>query len=780
MAQSNQHSPLFDDKDITGLNHLLDTQRLLHSLQKAIPDSDIHSLHKNYIRYKPGTSLLVRYRMDTQDGSYDLYAKSYNPDESKLDNSKKRSITPVVGNVGHLQLPQHHTEVYFFPNDARLRHLQRLQDKQRRMSLLKSILKNNTGNKAFREATISTLQYKPERRYVACLTADTGKKAVLKAYRPRAYEQTLEHLKQLKALGIERFPELIGQHEKYQILLFQWRKGEILSESWQSPYFDVQILEELAQQLAEFHQGSWQQVVEPRKNNLTAILQGLAHLTPHLQQRSQELVNLLQAMLQHIPAIKARCHGDFYAKQILIHYDNLFWLDLDDICMAHPGRDLATFVAHLEWDVLRGRLSKQQAKNYEQVFVSSYQEATEYSIEAQHINALIALHLFQLIHHPFRSCEPNWLEQTEQLLTQIEKRLRLPAQEAQRQTAEVYSFNSKQTAVHNPYAGQLDAAIKPLLESAIDPEQCQHWFERYLTAYKLLNIEHIKVIRYKAGKRALVEYRLLTDSGKVTLLGKIRAKGLHRSIYKVNHQLHEQRHTLLNDAGWQVPPPLCMIPDGNMWLQQKVPGIEFTQLLEDAEQAKAVAKRIAKMSYSLHHSGIKTAKSHSIIQELEVLKHQLCQVAEKQPELKTKIHELYGLLTHYSKPLLKRPYLCIHRDFYPDQIMVNKDRLYLLDLDLFCMGDPCLDIGNFVAHVQEQALREKSNLLAYQAITDNFIQHYLQLSGNKTGDAEAIESYRLLSLARHIAISQRVSGRSYLTPQILELSLQQVKSRNEG
>ncbi|NOY73120.1 MAG: phosphotransferase [Gammaproteobacteria bacterium] len=686
-------------------------------------------------------------------------------------------MIPIIANIGHILLPQHHMEVYLFPNDARLRSIQRLQNNKKRYSLLKSVLSNSSGNKAFRHADIHTLQYKPERRYVACLMTSEGKKSVLKAYRPRAYEQTLAHLKQLDALGIKRFSPLIGHHKKYHILIFQWREGTLLSEHWQTARFDVALLKKLAHQLVDFHQGTWQQIAETRKNNLSEILQGLAHLIPYFQEKAQFLGECLQVQLQQIPGKTVRCHGDFYAKQILCQKDKLYWLDLDDICLAHPGRDLATFVAHLEWDVVRGRLTAQQASHYEQVFVEAYQQYAEQSLEPHHLESLIALHLFQLIHHPFRNCESNWIQQTEMLLGRIELRLQKNNEAAYRKMTGVSSLHTTPTIIQNPFTLNGDAPLKSLLEQAINPEQSQRGFKRYLSDYDVLKIDSIRVLRYKPGKRLLVEYCLLTDRGRLTLLGKIRAKGLHRSIYRINQQLYDQRDTLMTEAGWQVPQPLCMIPECQMWLQQHVPGDQFTQLLNNnAEQGQTLAQRIAQMSHSLHNSGIVVEKSHSVVQELDILKKQLATVAEQCPQLKMGIRELCEHLSPYVSSLFIRPYRCIHRDFYPDQVIVDKDRLYLLDLDLFCMGDPCLDIGNFVAHIQEQALREKGDLLAYQSVTDTLIQHYLQLSKGHQDAAEAIEKYRLLSLARHIAISQRLTDRSHLSPVLLELSLDQMKS----
>lgn len=791
MAQANELSVLREEKEITGLIHLLDTQILKRSLQEALPGQTIVSLQKHYIRYKPGTSILVRYRLQTSQADYDIYAKSYSPDHSKLSNSHKKKIQKVVDDIGIIFLPKYHIEIYFFPNDARLRTLQRLQDEKRRYSLLKKVLSNNSGNKSFRYAEMTTLQYKPERRYVACLTTKENKKAVLKAYRPSAYVNTLAHIKQLEALGITRFSALIGHHDKYQVLLFKWRDGKTMTECWQESDFNLVLLTKLAKQLAEFHHGSWQQVVEPRKNNLTAIVRGLAHLTPHLHDDAQLLSKNLNTALQGVAPLEVRCHGDFYAKQIICEADELYWLDLDDISLAHPGRDIGTFVAHLEWDVIRGRLTEEQAKLYESVFVNAYLQESYHEIPREHLNTMIALHLFQLIHHPFRNCQTNWVEQIEILLTRVTRRLQQSNPEPLTEAALMKpainaTLNSHQqrSKVVNPFDLSNDQPLLSLLEKALDPQRCINLFKKHLpnSIYDhsqldaFIRLEHIEVVRYKKGKRLLLKYHLKTQSGSHALVGKIRAKGLHRSVYRINQQLNDS-HDLQNE-GWQVPEPICMIPECNMWLQRYVSGVEFTQLVGGLsttnKETDSLAERIATMSHSLHKSRLFIAKVHGIQQELDVLKKQLFAVADVQAAWESDIHKLYALLEEYATPLSDRPQCCIHRDFYPDQIIVDEQQLYLLDLDLFCMGDPCLDIGNFVAHVQEQALREQGHLDAYQALTNPLIKHYLALAGNEEQNADAIERYRLLSLARHIAISQRIPDRSSLTPFLLKYCLEQV------
>lgn len=786
MAQANELSVLNEEKEITGLIHLLDVRILKHSLQEVLPDQTIVSLEKHYIRYKPETSILVRYRLQTSQACYDIYAKSYNPKHSKLSNSQKKKIQNVVDGTGIIFLPKHHIEVYFFPNDARLRSIRRLQDEKSRYSLLKKVVSNNAGDQSFHHAEMTTLQYKPERRYVACLTSKENKKAVLKAYRLDAYQNTLAHIKQLEALGITRFSSLIGHYDKYQILLFKWRNGKTLTECWQDSDFNLTLLTKLAKQLAEFHHGSWQQIVKPRKNNLTAIVRGLAHLTPHLHENAQLLSQNLSKALQGVTPLMVRCHGDFYAKQIICDADELYWLDLDDISLAHPGRDIGTFVAHLEWDVIRGRLTEAQATHYESIFVSAYLQESHHEIQIEHLNTMIALHLFQLIHHPFRNCQTRWVEQIEMLLTRVTLRLQQPNNKyLVRPTLIDPTINAlqQQTKVVNRFDLSHDHSLFSLLEKAINPQYCTHLFKQHLpnSIYDpaqidaFITLEHIEVLRYKKAKRLLLKYHLKTHTGSHILVGKIRSKGLHRSVYRINQQLYGIH--ISQNEGWQVPEPICMIPACNMWLQRYVSGVEFTALIDLSTTNKAtdfLPEHIAKMSYSLHKSKLFIAKVHAIQQELEILKKQLFAVAETHPAWGADIRKLYSLLEVYALPLVNRPQSCIHRDFYPDQLIVDKQQLYLLDLDLFCMGDPCLDMGNFVAHVQEQALREQGHLDAYQAVTDRMIKHYLQLAGDDRQDADAIERYRLLSLARHIAISQRIPDRSSSTPFLLKYCLEQV------
>jgi thiamine kinase-like enzyme len=122
------------------------------------------------------------------------------------------------------------------------------------------------------------------------------------------------------------------------------------------------------------------------------------------------------------------------------------------------------------------------------------------------------------------------------------------------------------------------------------------------------------------------------------------------------------------------------------------------------------------------------------------------------------------------------PTSLIHRDFYPDQVLVDRDRLWLVDLDLCCQGDPALDIGNFIAHITEQSLRETGDPIAMDTQASAFREAYLQAAAtaidrqrDESSLHRAIELYTVLSLVRHIHISTRIRDRHHLTETLLTL-----------
>ncbi|HUS13451.1 MAG TPA: hypothetical protein VM536_00340, partial [Chloroflexia bacterium] len=99
-------------------------------------------------------------------------------------------------------------------------------------------------------------------------------------------------------------------------------------------------------------------------------------------------------------------------------------------------------------------------------------------------------------------------------------------------------------------------------------------------------------------------------------------------------------------------------------------------------------------------------------------------------------------------------------------------RLYLLDLDLYCQGDPGLDVGNFLAHLAEQSLRTLGDSTALADREARLGDAFLALAGERV--RPALQTYRTLTLVRHIALSTQLPGRQAFTGALLDLCEQEL------
>ena len=204
-----------------------------------------------------------------------------------------------------------------------------------------------------------------------------------------------------------------------------------------------------------------------------------------------------------------------------------------------------------------------------------------------------------------------------------------------------------------------------------------------------------------------------------------------------------------------------------MTLQAKVLGTPATELLVGADGI-ALSCRIAQALVKLHRSGVVPTRTHTIDDEMSILRQRLADAAAARPELARRIEALRIACEEVASSLpLPAQLIGTHRDFYADQVLVASDRLYLLDFDLFCLGDPALDAGNFIAHLTELALRTLNNAIALAAHERAFEDEFCALHGRDMHNS--IRGYATLTLARHVWISHNIAQRRPWTQQILAL-----------
>ena len=328
-------------------------------------------------------------------------------------------------------------------------------------------------------------------------------------------------------------------------------------------------------------------------------------------------------------------------------------------------------------------------------------------------------------------------------------------------------------AIVDPF-GVADDPDMPFLAGALDPVEVRRQFASCLPQLAResggLTIRAIRVLRHKPGRRCLIAYDLEgrrpdASARPQTVLGKARAKGLDRSQVPLLEAMRAAGFDGRDD-GIAVPEPIGMVPEFQMWLQRQEPGVPATRLLA-GPGGVALARRIAEAAHKLHREGPAPSRRHTMADELGILHDRLRRVARSEPKWASRLERLLAACQRLGSSVEERPTCGIHRDFYPDQVLVDGTRLCLLDFDLYCEGNPALDIGNFLGHLTEQSLRSGGDADGLadreRAMEDRFVE----LRGESV--RPAIRAYATLTLARHIAISAQMASRRHVTGPLVDL-----------
>ncbi|MBI3848742.1 MAG: phosphotransferase [Verrucomicrobia bacterium] len=328
-------------------------------------------------------------------------------------------------------------------------------------------------------------------------------------------------------------------------------------------------------------------------------------------------------------------------------------------------------------------------------------------------------------------------------------------------------------AVSDPFNAAADAAL-PTVAIALDPARAKSEFKRRLPKLSgdgRLRLKAIRVTRHKPGKRCVIEYDVEVDrpdlpKHALTLIGKIRAGRSGNEGFRQLETIWNSGFDAQSADGVSVPEPVGVIAEFKMWCQRKVPGETATRLLAGPDGV-TLARRVADAIHKLHRASLPAERAHSMADELRILRGCLEKVSAQRPELAARVARVRAACEELGASV-PAPNPCgIHRDFYPAQVIVDGARLWLIDFDLFCLGDPGLDVGNFLGHVTEQSLRERGRADALANVENALEERFVELSGETV--RAAVQAYKTLTLARHIYLSTQFPERRHLTEDLVKL-----------
>jgi Ser/Thr protein kinase RdoA (MazF antagonist) len=410
------------DAAIPGLATLLDDAAFAAALWRALPEAGVESARATYIRYKPGTSCTVCYRVRSRRGEAWVHARAFSPAlRDKLDHARELGAKDGALGVGGCVLDDLAIAVYGWPHDRQVGALARLADPAKREELLRRLA---PGHPELWGAELRDLRYKPERRYVGLLEGAAGARALLKLYAEEEYPPALAGARAFAPSERLALAGLIGHSERRHALLFEWLPGRPLQELLGHHEAEA-AARDAGAALAELHARAHRGATAPQKDPpavgepLRAAAAMIAALSPEAGEAAGRLARHLAAELKFCDP-PTPIHGDFHAGQVLVQHRGVALLDMDNFSLGNPAADLGSFAAHLVYETISGGLPGGAADGVVDALLAGYCAGEPpYPVRELHLHT--AAWLLRLAPEAFRYRAPDWPERIRATVARAEE-----------------------------------------------------------------------------------------------------------------------------------------------------------------------------------------------------------------------------------------------------------------------------------------------------------------------------------------------------------------------
>lgn len=595
-------------------------------------------VRRTYLRYKPGTSCVLGATAMLPDGLADIFVTAYDSDgtvkaDKVLAEAPLGSVLAfdrVAGVVAARSVA-----------DRDLPLLGVLDNERRRRRCLERVLPEHGG---LRGARLSTLRYKPMRRWVGLVEPEKGQPFVVRAYRPEAAEAAAAALRVLEGRG-PCTPRLLGTDPSLGLLAVEYLPGRLLQTV---PAHDTD-LRNTGRALARLHSlssaGLPTRTGADEAEAIRATARQVAVLLPDVAHEVCRLAEQLAPLLGGGPDTSVTLHGDFSADQVVVAPSGqVALLDLDRAASGHPAIDLASFSAALMTDeVLQGGAGARPDDDTHGM-LAGYAQLRPLPVDDE-ITVRTAALLLRRAGEPFRLCLPDWPERTRTLLSRAAELL----------------------DTRDPLARAPDDLLVTLVGQPLSLQTLKDKPGRRRTSRATGPGGRVIVKVYASGRAPVV----------VSRLGALRGGPVEPVLPRVL-LCDETRHLVV---------------------LTEVPGRSFREALlaGDPEAATRVGRALGRWHASYRNRVPATLRPHTAEREVQTLLDR-CATAP-QPIADVVRRAVPALSASWP------PRTVVHRDLYEEQIVLG-DKVGLLDLDDAAAGPAELDLGNLLAHLALLALRQ--------------------------------------------------------------------------
>jgi hypothetical protein len=323
---------------------------------------------------------------------------------------------------------------------------------------------------------------------------------------------------------------------------------------------------------------------------------------------------------------------------------------------------------------------------------------------------------------------------------------------------------------------RLADVLSPLLAEWLDP------------GARLVD-SRVAILRYVPGKRCIFELELVLARGGAdaaqtrTVMGKLYAGHEGAHVYDTLRRLWASG---FSSGPLTVPRPIAYDPDWRLLLLGQARGVLFQQLLlatpalvadgrQTAEDGgcppssavrlspsvdvSTAVERSAEWLVKLHTSGVTGRRWYTFDRHLHTLAHWQRRVVNVYPDATDPLGAVLARIEAQGRALSGWEPAPTHRDFSPDNVVLDGSQLSALDFDEFCQYDPLFDVAHFVAHLRLLGLTSSGRVQRFDALATRFQMAYeAQAKEYSAARVQLYEAITYLKLAHIIACIWRPRG----------------------
>jgi Ser/Thr protein kinase RdoA (MazF antagonist) len=178
------------------------------------------------------------------------------------------------------------------------------------------------------------------------------------------------------------------------------------------------------------------------------------------------------------------------------------------------------------------------------------------------------------------------------------------------------------------------------------------------------------------------------------------------------------------EAGFTVARPVAYLDSLRLLIQEEVPGSTLTDRLCREEEVLPATRKAARALAALHLVDVTPPHCYRLQEEFAHLERSGELLRSVCPHLGPEIEEIVRVIV---AALAEIPPAPTHCDFKADHVLLDGDRVALLDVDKLAGGDPVRDVANFMANLLRQSphyrLPDERRWAVEQAFVEEYFVH---------------------------------------------------------